>query len=511
MASGSGSSNRKRKRVEDLKLGNSLIQVGDHDAGGGSKHRYEDPKRETDKKNMVEPPESTLENGVHEFSDFQNKHLGVTSHGHPLEHRGVDSSASKRISSLATKILAKAHQLDGSADDGIRSGGATRDQDAMTIIETLELGPKDHGCHSTEWEKVEPNSGIRLRSRTLEHEVVQAHLSQRYYLPPSLLYSVMRLSRDRQTFEVPVEGDWVTIAVVCHVKSDGLTKGRPEKQPEERRNEPEDTKEFDPNPRPPPPPRGRVFYNGTQTSNQPMENHGGSKHFASIKLCALPSRSKNGAIEQAGGDAMLNLMLFAADGEVKDPVTGQTVYRGGSGGAYEKYWKLTVGTVVGLVSPKLMKPYGVSPKNQSVMTFASTRMIPVLYAKSNTFCIGVIRAPRAQSLILFPNQSGSPRTRSAISSSLVTPWIYHIAPRRKKTARGVAIGWINESTRSASSIYRTLSSGQGEAGQSLLSGEFSTTSTNHLDFFRWFRGAFAEFNDDLTYVSLPSCSTLQHQ
>jgi hypothetical protein len=44
---------------------------------------------------------------------------------------------------------------------------------------------------------------------------MQEYLRARYYLPPSRLYSAVRLLPDKHGYDVPVAGDWVTIAVVA--------------------------------------------------------------------------------------------------------------------------------------------------------------------------------------------------------------------------------------------------------------------------------------------------------
>jgi hypothetical protein len=59
---------------------------------------------------------------------------------------------------------------------------------------------------------------------------------------------------------------------------------------------------------------------------------------------------------------LLTLLLFEAESESRSK-KGDTIarhYRGGSGGAYEKWWKLDVGSVIGVVAPKVLKPWGVS-------------------------------------------------------------------------------------------------------------------------------------------------------
>ncbi|KAK7688515.1 hypothetical protein QCA50_008053 [Cerrena zonata] len=84
-------------------------------------------------------------------------------------------------------------------------------------MEDLEIGPTEHKApfDDPHFLKLEPNSGIRLSSRTLAHEELQDYLRGRYYLSPSKLYSVVRLQPNKQGYDIPVEGDWVTIAVVA--------------------------------------------------------------------------------------------------------------------------------------------------------------------------------------------------------------------------------------------------------------------------------------------------------
>ena len=66
-----------------------------------------------------------------------------------------------------------------------------------------------HGFIRSELHRIQPSS------RTTPHDDLQDYLRGRYYLSPSKLYSVIRLSPNKQGYDVPVEGDWVTIAVVA--------------------------------------------------------------------------------------------------------------------------------------------------------------------------------------------------------------------------------------------------------------------------------------------------------
>ena len=49
----------------------------------------------------------------------------------------------------------------------------------------------------------------------IPHDDFQDYLRGRYYLSPSKLYSVVRLLPNKQGYDVPVCGDWLTIAVVA--------------------------------------------------------------------------------------------------------------------------------------------------------------------------------------------------------------------------------------------------------------------------------------------------------
>jgi len=51
--------------------------------------------------------------------------------------------------------------------------------------------------------------------RILPHENLQDHLSDRFYLPHDILYSIVRPSKGGLEYEVPVEGDWIVIGVLA--------------------------------------------------------------------------------------------------------------------------------------------------------------------------------------------------------------------------------------------------------------------------------------------------------
>ncbi|KAH9984300.1 hypothetical protein BJV77DRAFT_1072230 [Russula vinacea] len=95
--------------------------------------------------------------------------------------------------------------------------------DRLMLMEELEPGPYEHKPPFDDplFGRFEPHSGIRLVSRDLPYEDLQAYMTGRYYISPSRLYSVLRAQpggaagAKGQVYDVPVVGDWVTIAVVA--------------------------------------------------------------------------------------------------------------------------------------------------------------------------------------------------------------------------------------------------------------------------------------------------------
>lgn len=84
------------------------------------------------------------------------------------------------------------------------------------------------------------------------------------------------------------------------------------------------------------------------------------KKFVTFKLVSLPTKSSGKAA--TGGDASLTMLLFEADSFTSGGSRngGKKVYKGGSGGAFEKFWNLRVGTVVAILNPRVLRPMKVS-------------------------------------------------------------------------------------------------------------------------------------------------------
>ncbi|WWD21887.1 hypothetical protein CI109_106375 [Kwoniella shandongensis] len=287
--------------------------------------------------------------------------------------RSVNLSQKTTISAVPSIAESSSRARDRSPESEYDDNGKgkakepLRDEDSLTIIEKLELGPKEFGRDpegEEEWRDVEPNSGIRLSKRILPHSHLQDHLSGRYYIPPSTLYSVIRLSRDGTTYDIPVDGDWITIAVVAHrgeVKVSGTKDASVESDDDEDEGEVLDTAV---------PKDGKVAggANAKKSGEKGKDKAKGKKaqrrrvprKYINMTLCSLPSRNRSlGKSTGTSGDALLNLLLFEADAVVHERQTEdgemKRSYRGGSGGAYEKWCNLNEGSVVAILNPRVWR------------------------------------------------------------------------------------------------------------------------------------------------------------
>ena len=258
--------------------------------------------------------------------------------------------------------------------------------DRLAIIEDLEPGPADHKppFDDPRFEKLEPNSGIRLSyvssfrcsasnhlpscsSRSIPFEDFEDYLRGRYYLSPSKLYSVARLLPSKQGYDVPVAGDWLTIAVVAErgkvkysqapvgLGRDDKAMGNDDAHDEtavDKLDIPLDNPSSAKGP-PQRPPRAKK-----EEAPRPS-----GKKYVNMKLIDFGCRgSASGGQTVIRGDAALSLLLFEADGF--DVITRENgrkekVYRGGSRGAFEKMSMLREGAVVALLNPKILKPFQV--------------------------------------------------------------------------------------------------------------------------------------------------------
>jgi minichromosome maintenance protein 10 len=173
-----------------------------------------------------------------------------------------------------------------------------------------------------------------------------------------MLYSVIRLSRDGATYDLPVDGDWLTIAVVAErgeVKISGTKNTSKNDDDSDDGEEPEEGGHVKDPKKPDFKKKGKPEY-----KKRPP------RKYINLKLCSLPPRSRSGS--STSGDALLQLLLFESDSvatQVTENEEGEKVttkrYLGGSGGAYERWCNLTVGSVIAIMNPKVLRPLRVSP------------------------------------------------------------------------------------------------------------------------------------------------------
>ncbi|KAG9007816.1 hypothetical protein FRB93_007207 [Tulasnella sp. JGI-2019a] len=270
------------------------------------------------------------------------------------------ASFSQSVSSIPPQPFP---DLDANTTSSRHAGTVERD-DCMTVVENLQVGPIEHDPPSTDpnFEKLEPNSHINLLSRKMPHDDLQEFLRGRYHLSPTLLYSVVRLSKNRLGYDVPVEGEWVTIAVVAERGKVQVSRGFGGKtaEDEDQFNDGDSDAEQGGTP--------------SASTSKPKAKHGPKKppaantkaptgkKYVSVKLVDFghKMKSKSSGSGTAAGDAMLTLLLFEADSVSKDldKTRGSEKYKGGSGGVFEEMLpKLREGAVVAILNPRVLKPY----------------------------------------------------------------------------------------------------------------------------------------------------------
>ncbi|KIM41854.1 hypothetical protein M413DRAFT_71601 [Hebeloma cylindrosporum] len=224
---------------------------------------------------------------------------------------------------------------------------AHKRDERLALIEDLEPGPYEHNAPANDplFETVEPHSNINLMSRQIPHEEFQDYLRGRYYLSPSRLYSAIRLLPDKQGYDVPVSGDWITVAVVAERGPIKLTRAPIKVEREE--GDQDQKKQW----------KGKA-------KAEPEKPSG--KKYVNLKLIDFGARSGSSSSATGGtsvirGDAFLTLLLFESDGfdlvANDDGGKPKKVYRGGSKGAFEHLTDVKEGDVIALLNPKILKPF----------------------------------------------------------------------------------------------------------------------------------------------------------
>ena len=183
-------------------------------------------------------------------------------------------------------------------------------------------------------------------------------MTGRYYISPSKLYSIVRAhpgvgtGARGQAYDVPVVGDWVTIAVVAERSPIRVSRAPVALAPGEAR----DADDPDPIPSPSVPP----FHRSSKSGNKDPPPRAGRK-YVNLMLIDFGVSGKKGT---SRGDAVLSLLLFESDScdtvSRGDGLLPEKVYRGGGRGAFEAMTKLREGTVIALLNPRVLKPIQVS-------------------------------------------------------------------------------------------------------------------------------------------------------
>jgi minichromosome maintenance protein 10 len=164
---------------------------------------------------------------------------------------------------------------------------------------------------------------------------------------------------------VPVEGDWVTIAVIAERgpmrysrAPVGIGKEDGEELPED------DVKNLSLDA--PANPVSSHFQRQWKGKAKEEPSKPSGKRYVNIKLIDFGCRSKSSATAEKTlirGDAFLSLLLFESDSVeeiIGEDGQKQKLYKGGSRGAFERMSKLKEGAVVAFLNPKILKPYQVS-------------------------------------------------------------------------------------------------------------------------------------------------------
>jgi hypothetical protein len=201
-----------------------------------------------------------------------------------------------------------------------------------------------------------------VRSRKLPFDDFQEFMYGRVYLSPSRLYSVVRLSPDRAAYDVPVDGDWVTIAVVAERGQVQISRrGGKDKDKAKGKWGGAGDKDKD----------GKPAEKNDEEDEESMPAPKDKKYMRLllVDFGHRASEGKSTPKEQLKGDALLNMLLFEADSaRAADGGNGKgkdVIYKGGSGGAFEACAKLREGAILAILNPRVLKPFQVCVSHQT--------------------------------------------------------------------------------------------------------------------------------------------------
>jgi minichromosome maintenance protein 10 len=221
----------------------------------------------------------------------------------------------------------------------------------------------------------------------------------RYYLSPSTLYSIVRLAPNKQAYDVPVDGDYVIIAVVAERGPVRVSKA-PVGLTQEVEDVVGDREEGGGGVVPIVPVIGESMATNVGRNTYQIKDKsqwkgkgkapgGGpgpraARKYVNLKLIDFGARSSSSATGGKAvirGDAFLSLLLFESESveDIVDPETKKKtrMYRGGSRGAFEHMATLREGSVVALLNPRVLRPFQVGLILVS-LAFSSSHLIAIL-------------------------------------------------------------------------------------------------------------------------------------
>ncbi|KAF8331839.1 uncharacterized protein EI90DRAFT_2919190, partial [Cantharellus anzutake] len=176
---------------------------------------------------------------------------------------------------------------------------------------------------------------------------VQEHLRGRFYISPSMLYSVARLARGGHNYEVPVAGEWVTIGVIAERGQISVSRGYGSRV-QHSTAEAQGQSQLD------------DLCESSQGASEVV--HKSAKKYLTLRLVDFGRRGQDPTTGKSviKGDALLNMILFESDtvSSLKDAGgSEQRVYKGGSGGVFEASSTLREGAVIVVTNPRILKPF----------------------------------------------------------------------------------------------------------------------------------------------------------
>lgn len=204
----------------------------------------------------------------------------------------------------------------------------------------------------------------------------------RYYLSPSLLYSIRQRAAARGKgkdgdYEIPVEGEWITIATVTGIAREWTTGKKDKDRIDLNRRKREWYEEDD-------------FMDPEEEAmqranrNKKKDKQDEAKYIKDGRLYFLTDigsqawgpEGSEGGVE---GHHELKLLTFKARGQDKD--TGR--YFGGTKGTYEKLGRYCHGQVIAIITPRVLAPKANDTDTRMCLYVEGVSSIVVLGVSSN--------------------------------------------------------------------------------------------------------------------------------